>query len=281
MPLRLRSPPWIRSSACLVLAVCVAGCDSPLMNLGEEITLSAAIDEAGKPVEIRERFSLEDDRIYVHLAIPPQAAGSEQRDFLFEILDGNGNILSSRGSAMTRTRADWLVRSSYWINPELDAPGFWSVNVYVDGQHLESRHFPVTETPESPQPDAAGLTATAGNCCETLGTTTLQVFLGTGIDEEKMTLTGRREGFRFSDGKMHVFLRLRHIPDGPHKLLYHFYDGAGKPVGMFEYAFTSANRNWNAWASRELARGNAPGLWTVDIHLDGHLLGSVRVPVEE
>ena len=252
------------------------------MDLGEEITLSSAVDETGKPTEIRERFSLEDDRIYIQVAIPPRAAGPEQRHFLFEIVDGGGNIVSSRGAAQTRTRADWLVRSAYWINPELDAPGFWSVNVYVDGEHLKSRRFPVTVTPDSPPPEAAGLANAADNCCGTPGTTSLQVFLGTGIDEEKMTLTGRRESFRLSDGRMYVFVRLRHLPEGPHKLLYHFYDGAGKPTGLFDYSFTSPNRNWNAYAYQELARAsNATGMWTVDIHLDGRLFGSVRVPVEE
>ena len=183
------------SVICLIaLAV---GCDSPLLDLGEEVTLSASVDENRQPLEIRERFSLEDDSIYVQVSIPPETAGPEQRDFHFEFFDGEGQIVGSNGAIVTRTRDDWTVRSRYRINPEIDAPGNWSMDVYIDDRHVERVSFPVTATADAPLPDTPPSPGRSAGCCRGPGSFAYQVFLMTGVDEDKNLLTGRRDSFRF------------------------------------------------------------------------------------
>jgi hypothetical protein len=266
-------------SAFGVLSAFLVACDTPLLDLGEEISLSASVDERRRPLEIRDGFSLEDERIYVHVTIPPETAGPEQRDFHFEYFDGEGRIVSANGTQVTRTRPDWLVISSYRINPEIDAPGLWSLDVYVDGRHLERTSFPVTRTADEPRPPASP--GRPRDCCKAPGPMAVQVYLSTGADPETFLLTGRRERFRLGDGKLNVYLRFTNIPDGTHDVRYDFYDGTGKPLWSYETSFRSRGRGRVAWSWRDFVPStDVPGLWTVDIRLDGALIGSVPVPVD-
>ena len=275
----MKFPLLVRGLA-IVLSAFVAACDSPMMDLGEQATLYAAIDERRQPIEPRERFSFEDERIYLSLTIPPETAGPEQRDFHLEILDGEGAIVSANGALLTRARPDWRVLFPYQINREIDAPGLWTAHFYVDGRHLESMRFPVTVTPDAPLPES-DRPAIPANCCRTPGPTTFQAFFAEGVNEETRRLTGRRESFSFSDGKMYLYVRIPNIALTAHELRYVFFDGAGKQVWSYENAFTPTGRSWVAWVYRDFSRGSdAAGLWTVDIYLDGALLGSVTVPVE-
>jgi hypothetical protein len=270
----------MRATFCVVLSACFAACDTPLLDLGEEITLSASIDERRRPLEIRDRFSFEDERIYVHIAIPPETAGPERRDFHFEYFDGEGRIVSANGGLVTRQRPDWLVTSSYRINPEIDAPGIWNLDVYLDGRHLERTSFPVTTTADEPRP-AQPAAGRPRDCCKAPGPMAVQVYLSTGADQETSLLTGRRERFRLGDGKLNVYLRFTNIPVGNHELRYDFYDGNGRPIWSYEYALQSRSRGRLAWSWRDFAPStDKPGLWTVDIRLNGAPIGSVPVPVD-
>lgn len=270
-----------RSIALGAVASFTVACNAPLMDLGEEITLSASITELGRPLETRNRFSLEDDRIYVHVAIPAETAGPERRDFHFEYRDGEGRIVNANGGLVTRPRAEWRVGSSYRINPEIDAPGLWSLDVYVDGRHLERLRFPVTAGPGAPLPDGSAVPSLSADCCEAPGALAFEVYLSTGADDESARLVGRRERFRLSDEKLNVYLRFANIPNGTYRLRYDFYDGNGKPLWRYEYSMESASRGRVAWAWRNfVAAQDTPGLWTVDIHMNDMLLGSVQVPVD-
>lgn len=257
-----------------------AGCDSPLLDLGEEVVLSAAVDENQQPLDIRNRFSLEDESIYVNVEIPPETAGPEQRDFHFEYFDGAGQIVGAHGGMVTRTRADWRVRSRYRINREIDAPGNWNIDVYVDGRHIERLSFPVTATADAPLPEAPASAGRSTGCCRGPGSPAYQVFFSAGVDEESNLLRARRDSFRLADGKMYVYVRLTNIPNGSHQLRYTFYEGDGSLLWRYEYSFESTSRRWLGWVWRELSPSNTPGLWTIDIHLDGELIGSVQVPVD-
>jgi hypothetical protein len=257
-----------------------AGCDSPLLDLGEEVVLSASADANQQPVETRDRFSLEDEWINVHVLIPAETAGPEQRDFHWEYFDGEGRIVSANGAVMTRAQAYWSVRSRYRINPEIDAPGLWNVDVYIDGRHAERVSFPVTATANAPLPETPASAGRSPGCCKNPGSPAYQVFFSTGVDEEPNLLRGLRDGFRLGDGRMYVYVRMTNIPNGAHELKYTFYEGDGLLHWRYEHKFESTSRRWMAWVWRDLSPANAPGLWTVDIHLDGELIGSVRVPVD-
>lgn len=267
-----------RVVACALLLVSTSACETEFASLEHSITLSAAIDERRRPVELRDRFSLEDEHVFVHVSIPPESAGPETRDFHYELFDGEGSIISAAGTAVTRLRPDWLVVSSYRINPEIDAPGIWALNVYVDGRRIDVVRFPVTATASEPLPEELPV----NECCVTPSTRQLtsQVFVSTGVDEEKLLLRGRRERFKRSDGRMYVYLRLTNVPDGDHALRYDFYDGQGQPLWRHEQTFTSTSRWRAAWVWREL-RSGAAGIWVVDVYFDGDFLGSVEVPVDE
>ena len=93
-------------------------------------------------------------------------------------------------------------------------------------------------------------------------------------------LRGRRDRFRLADGKMYAYVRMNNIPNGAHELRYVFYQGDGSLLWSHVHSFEATGRRWLAWVWKELLPGQAPGLWTVDIHLDGELIGSVRVPVD-
>src|SRR5690606_12775424 len=194
------------------------------------------------------------------------------------LFDGGGSIVSTTGTAITRPRPDWVVLSRYRINPEIDAPGLWVLNVYVDGRRIDVVRFPVTATASEPLPDEPP----ENDCCAFPSTRqpTSQVFLSTGVDEEKLLLRGRRERFKRSDGRMYLYLRLANVPDGDHTLRYDFYDGQGQLLWRHEQTFASTSRQRIAWVWREL-RSGAAGTWVADVYFDGNLLGSVEVPVDE
>ena len=268
------------ATAVFCSAVLASGCDSPRLDLGEQVTLSSSVDENRRAVDVRDRFSLEDESIYVNVAIPPETAGPAQRDFHFEYFDGEGRIVGASGTIIARTRADWYVRSRYRINPEIDAPGLWNLDVYVDGRHLERVVFPVTATANAPLPDPPASAGWSSGCCKGPGSPVYQVFFASGVDEETHLLRGLRDRFRIADGKLFVYVRMNNITDGAHELRYTFYQGDGSRLWSYEHSFEATGRRRLAWVWKELSPSQVPGLWTVDIHLDGELIGSVRVPVD-
>lgn len=266
----------LRTIVCSLLASLAAGCERPPLNFDHKIGLAAAVDDAQRPTEPREHFSLEDEKIYVDLVVE-NTIGPVASDYHIEYFDGAGNIVYVAGRAIAPSGPAWRVAPSYLVNPEIDVPGLWFADVYLDRRFVDRVHFPVTATADEVPPITVPPPL---RCCPTPGEMTAQVFFAAAVTEANR-LVDRRDRFTLADDKMYVYLRLNNIAAGDHVLRYEFFDGRNEEQFEHEQAFTVEFRDWIAWAWKNIEAGkDAPGLWTVVIHFDDRLLGSFEILVE-
>jgi hypothetical protein len=128
--------------------VAAAGC-VPSFDFDHELVLTTRVDDRQSPLNVRDSFSFEDERIFVFLRVrdtrgPPHGA------YHFEFFDGDGSIVGSFGREFAPLGAAWQVAMPYRLNPEIDEPGRWRVDVFIEGRHVDTLRFPVTRTPLPP-----------------------------------------------------------------------------------------------------------------------------------
>jgi hypothetical protein len=266
-------------ASCLLAALVAlaVSCERPPLNFEHEITLAAAVDAGQRPTEVREHFSLEDEKIYINLVVE-NTVGPVASDYHVEYFDGAGNIVYVAGRAIAPTGPDWRVAPPYLVNPEIDVPGLWFADIYLDRRFVDRVHFPVTATADEVPLE---IDPPPFRCCPLPGEMTAQVFFSSDVNEANR-LVGRRDHFTFADDKMYVYLRLNNIASGDHVLRYEFFDGQNVKQFEHEQPFTVQFRDWIAWAWKNIEAGkDAAGLWTVIIHFDDTLLGSFEVLVED
>lgn len=124
------------------------GC-APSFDFDHELVLTTRVDDRQRPLNVRDSFSFEDERIYVFFRVH-NTRGPPHGEYHFEFFDGDGKIVATLGMEFTPIGDGWQVAVPYRLNPEIDEPGRWRVNVFVEGQYVATARFPVTRTPLPP-----------------------------------------------------------------------------------------------------------------------------------
>ena len=122
----------ILAGAALLLSACA---HAPL-EFDHEVTLTSGVTFDFKPVDARERFSLDEQRLYVHLRM--FNAEQREQDFHVEVLDGRGDLVYTGGQVFTPNQRTWNVWAWHIIDPVTNAPGRWRILVYLDGDLIDT-----------------------------------------------------------------------------------------------------------------------------------------------
>jgi len=127
-----------------LFATLLCACIPSPAEQSHRIVITSGVDGQNRPLDNRERFSFDDSRIYVYVQL--LNITTEEHDFHVEAFDGNDERVWVSGQRFTPTDRSWNIWSWHRFDPVLEAPGTWTIEIYLDGMYLDSVRIPVARS---------------------------------------------------------------------------------------------------------------------------------------
>lgn len=94
------------------------------------LTISSGLDSSDDPIDNLENITLTDMRIYIHIDwfnIP-----NTRYQYTCRIYDGSGQKVRDSKMKFSPNFNEYFTWSSYNINENIDIPGLWKIEIYLD-----------------------------------------------------------------------------------------------------------------------------------------------------